>query len=151
MNDATIIHKTNFQLKGHVVSGIIEQLDFADLSRDDDNGNNEFSLLDGILISAGILECKTEKYSTNQTFLEMLRTGGDLVAKVLTEGGKVDRAILYGLAFNFNTKDAVLTILNLDFLKETALAMLSSEPIDVHSAMNWLLNCINLSEDELAP
>ena len=81
----------------------------------------------------------------------MLRTGGDLVAKVLTEGRKVDRAILYGLAFNFNTKDAVLTILNLDFLKETALAMLSSEPIDVHSAINWLLNCINLSEDELAP
>ena len=62
MNDATIIHKMNFQLKGHVVSGIIKQLDFADLSRDDDNGNNEFSLLDdGILMSAGILECKTEK------------------------------------------------------------------------------------------
>ena len=44
----------------------------------------------------------------------MLHSGGDLVAKVLIEGERVDQAILYGLAFNFNTTNALLAILNLD-------------------------------------
>ena len=97
-----LIHKTNFQSKGQVASGIIKQLDLADVSPDGYNGNQEFSFLNGILASAGILECKTERYNTKQTFFEMLRTGGDLVAKVLAEGWKVDRALLYGLALNYN-------------------------------------------------
>ena len=99
-----------------------------------------FSFLDGILASSGILEGKSERYNTNETFFEMPRTGGDLVAKVLAEGRKVDRALLYGLA-------SMLAIFTLDFIKQNSLAVLSSEAIDIYSVVNWLFNCINLIED----
>ena len=77
----------------------------------------------------------------------MPRTGGDLVAKVLAEGRKVDRVLLYGLALNYNNSNAMLAIFTLDFIKQNSLAVLSSEAIDIYSVVNWLFNCINLIED----
>ena len=41
----------------------------------------------------------------------------------------------------------MFAIFALDFIKQNSLAVLSSEAVDIYSAVNWLFNCINLIED----
>ena len=76
----------------------------------------------------------------------MLQYSGDLVAKILTEGDKVKKASLYGLAASYKTECAMLVILHLDFMKNKSQIYISHEPVDMCNGINWLLNCITLCE-----
>ena len=153
LNDVCIIHKTYYKQHGQVTGGVVLGLEEEHNSEDIDSDrimtigtfDNNCST-GGVCTNAGILEFKMEKYNTDRTIKEMLRSAGDLVAKALYEGEKVNQAIMYGLAFNYYTEKAMLIIMILDFTKNTSNVIVSSQPVSLISALNWLLNCITLKQ-----
>lgn len=159
LNDVCIMHTTQYKscnkAAGGIIIGLIEK-DNED--RKDNNGNskcgeekerimscddiinNEFSA------SLGVLEFKQKRFAVEQTVKEMLKSAGDLVAKVLTEGDILSQVNMYGLAVNYHTESALLVVLHLDFLQSKARILFSDDdnPVDMCRAMNWLLNAITL-------
>ena len=55
----------------------------------------------GIVSSVGVIEFKRDSYNKYQTVVEMLRAAGDIVARVLAEGDRIDSAVMFGLAINY--------------------------------------------------
>ena len=73
----------------------------------------------------------------------MLRASGDLTAKVLIEGKKVDVVIIYGLAASHTNKFAKILRLTIDFNENTAVSFCSTDTVHMGIALNWLLNSIS--------
>ena len=141
-NDACIVHKKNYKSEGQVIGGIITGLT--------QNGNRNkyedwIDALDGIITSGGIIEFKRKEYNTDQTVGEALKSAGGLVARVLIEGEKVEKVAIYGLAGNYKEKRANMLVLHIDFTSNKAQIIMAPDALPLHSAFNWLLNCINLN------
>lgn len=136
-NNVCIIHKAHYKDAHCAVAGI-----FSAVLDDQETSTNE---VDECVASAGVIEFKRQSYNTKQTFKEMLKSAGDLVAKVLMEGEIVDHIIMYGLAANYKESSAKLTMLQLDFVNQQVVAIESEEAVKLHQALNWLLNCITLN------
>lgn len=111
----------------------------------DDEQEDKTNQVDEFVASGGVIELKTKACNTERTFKEMLKSAGDLAAKVLIEGEIIDHIIMYGLAANFKKASAKLTILQLDFVNQQVVATESEEPVEMQHAMNWLLNSITLN------
>ena len=93
---------------------------------------------------SGTLEFKNEEYAEQQTIKEMVRNAGDLTAMVLLRGDLAKEIIIYGLAVNYDTGFAKLLKLIIDFNKNKAQTICSSQSVDMITGFNWLLNSIKL-------
>ena len=149
INDCCIIYRTSYRGTTQVAAGVITGLNSTQLFEDTKETIKEGKktndrLFEGVFTSVGIIEFKRVKFDTEQTIKDMLKAGGDLIAKVLIEGNKVDRAIIYGLAANYQHKNAILVVLLLDFVSCNSYTFMSSEPVNMCDAINWQLNCISI-------
>ena len=90
----------------------------------------------------GTFEYDYEEYAEQQTIKEMMRNAGDLTAMVLLQGDLAKEIIINGLAVNYPTGFAKLLKLIIDFNKNKAQTICSSEPVDMVEGFNWLLNSI---------
>ena len=147
INDCCIIHRTSYKGSTQVAAGVITGLNSTQPFEDGKETIKEGKktndrLFEGVFTSVGVIEFKRVKYDTEQTIKEMLKASGDLIAKVLIEGNKVDRAIVYGLAANYQNKNAILVVLLLDFVNCKSYTFMSSEPVNMCDALNWQLSCI---------
>lgn len=142
LNDVCIVHKLYYKNAHCAVAGIISTM--VDKDQDDEQ-EDKTNQVDEFVASGRVIEFKTKACNTEQTFKEMLKSAGDLAAKVSIEGEIIDHIIMYGLAANFKKASAKLTILQLDFVNQQVVATESEEPVEMQRAMNWLLNSITLN------
>ena len=87
-------------------------------------------------------QTENEEYAEQQTIKEMMRNAGNLTAMVLLRGDLAKEIIINGLAVNYDTGFAKLLKLIIDFNKNKAQTICSSEPVDMVEGFNWLLNSI---------
>ena len=123
-----IVHKLYYKNAHCAVAGIISAM--VDKNQDDEQ-ENKTNQVDKFVASEGVIEFKTKAFNTEQTFKEMLKSAGDLAAKVLIKGEIIDHIIMYGLAANFKEASAKLTILQLDFVNQQLAATESKEPVEM--------------------
>ena len=148
LNDICVMHTntTHYKSSNKAAGGIVigkgnENSKFCEeKERIMDFDDEEFST------SLGVFEFKQKRFAVQQISQELLKSAGDLVAKVLLEGSVLSQASMYGLAVNYKEESAVLVVLHLNFLQDKASILYSDEddPVDMCSAMNWLLNAITL-------
>ena len=152
LNDLCIINKTKYKSGNQITGGVMMALNENPMKEEDSEDDEEIRMYDKSIIgrsssSARVLEFKRERFDVDQTAKEMLKSCGDLVAKVLLEGNQVIEVNMYGLAVNYSTETALLVALYLNFIKCEANLVHSHdhEPVVMCQAMNWLLNCITLN------
>ena len=138
-NDICIVHKYDYA-KAALIN----------LQDEDTEEESDCDEAFGYEIRGGTVEFKKTKYTyaTQQTSKEMIKTAGDLVAKVLLMGKKVDSIIVYGLAASHRSKFAKLLKLDIDFNDNIIIAIIhcSTTAVDMGMAFNWLLRSICIQQ-----
>jgi len=141
-NDVVIVHKKHYKKERCAAAGLVYSMADPEYKQDGEEYDNN---VDNFTASGGIIEFKNAQFNIDQTIKEMMKSAGDLTAKVLQEGAVVDYIIMYGLAANFKEGSAKLVSLQLDFVQQKAIAVTSDTPVEMQHAMNWLLMNINLN------
>ena len=133
ISDFCVINKKNKHAVA-VVSWSTELCDEGNMIDEDEY------LYDGV---GGTVEFKNQDYATQQAAKEMLRSAGDLTAKLLLDGCQVSQVIIFGMAANYQTSMGNLLKLIIDFKNSKSEVICAYDAIPIEIGINWLLKSIS--------
>ena len=93
-------------------------------------------------LSSRVIDFKNDYFAVQQTVNEMIKSSGDLTALGLMNGLIVGQIYVFGLACNYDKRAARLVEMNINFCNNEAMVQATTDEVDMHKAVMWLLNNI---------
>ena len=140
-SDTCIYHCDSWKKGKPIKAAVI----FPTMDYDVEDVEDDYGIVQDMLfeLCSGVIEYKNEEHAIKQTVCEMIRTSGDLTARALLNGCQVSTVDIFGLALRYNQKSAKLLHLVISFEENTSRICVSEQPLRLHPAILWLLNCID--------